>query len=163
MSVLEDLQQLERRIVERAGELRAAVDEYEELRQAASRLGIDLGGEAVTRRPVPTNGSARSSTRAEANGTSDRAPQPKTRPKAKAKPKARASANREQRVPGSSRQRGSRRDDVIRLIDQRPGITVADVGQDLGVNPTGLYRVIRDLESAGKLEKEGRTLRPSGR
>ena len=152
MSVLEDLRQLEQRIVKRAAELRGAVDEYAELQQAASKLGIDLES-------APARGAAASA------GSSQRRA---TKPRASAKPKSAATKSAAtrtsaaaKRTPGGSRQRGSRRDDVLRLVKQQPGITVADLGKKLNVNATGLYRVVRDLEQRGDLKKDGKALTPT--
>jgi DNA-binding MarR family transcriptional regulator len=41
----------------------------------------------------------------------------------------------------------------------RPRLSqVREAGQELGVDPTGLYRVVQRLEQAGQLRKKGRAL-----
>jgi hypothetical protein len=55
----------------------------------------------------------------------------------------------------------SRRDQVLALVQQRPGITVPELGTELEVDPTGLYRVVRGLESEGAVKKDGKAVRPA--
>jgi DNA-binding MarR family transcriptional regulator len=47
------------------------------------------------------------------------------------------------------------------MVKARPGITVREVGSELGVDPTSLYRIVHRLEKEGALQKSGRELRPS--
>lgn len=54
-----------------------------------------------------------------------------------------------------------RRLDVLALIRERPGLTVAQLSERLAVDRTGLYRVIRRLEAEGLVRKDGATLRPA--
>jgi DNA-binding MarR family transcriptional regulator len=51
---------------------------------------------------------------------------------------------------------------VLELVRARPGITVAEAGKALGVDPTGLYRVVHRLEQRGDVKKNGRALEPAG-
>ncbi|MEJ7786308.1 MAG: helix-turn-helix domain-containing protein [Solirubrobacteraceae bacterium] len=46
-------------------------------------------------------------------------------------------------------------------MQRRPGLTVKDAGAEFGVDPTSLYRIVKQLESDGKLEKRGRELHPA--
>jgi DNA-binding Lrp family transcriptional regulator len=46
-------------------------------------------------------------------------------------------------------------------VNERPGITVRELGEQLGVDPTSLYRVIHRLESDGLVKKAGRGLEPA--
>src|SRR3954470_15635958 len=107
MSVLEDLKQLERQVVSRAAELRGAVEEFDQLRQVAARLGIDLD------QPQPA---AKASTPSRRRRTSGRRGAKRTRRASStaAKPATRAAASKStpKRTPGGSRG-GSRRDDVL--------------------------------------------------
>lgn len=149
MTVLDELQQLEQHIVKRAAELRGAVEEFDQLRQAAARLGIDLDDVKATPARARRNGRAGSTS--------------PTRGRAGAPRGKRSTTTRAKRTPGGPRSRGSRSEDVMQLVKQRPGITVAELGKALGVNATGLYRVVRELEGAGKVRKDGRNLAPAGR
>ena len=55
---------------------------------------------------------------------------------------------------------GSRQQDVLRLVNERPGISVPELGKELGVDPTGLYQIVRRLEGRGAIRKDGRQLQP---
>jgi DNA-binding MarR family transcriptional regulator len=46
------------------------------------------------------------------------------------------------------------------MVKERPGITVREVGSELGVDPTSLYRIVHRLEQDGALQKRGRELLP---
>lgn len=163
LTVLEELRAVEERIVARLTELRPAVEEYEELQRVAERLGIDVSAQrqlpsaepaaraeepAVTK-PAPARKPAARAKRAP-SGTRKRAA-----PKRASKARAKAAAK-----PGGTRAKGAeRRDQVVALIRERPGITVPDISQQLGLEPPPVYRVIRKLQSAGVVVKEGKSLR----
>lgn len=44
----------------------------------------------------------------------------------------------------------------MRLVNSRPGITVPEIANELGVDPTGLYRPVHKLEQEGAISKRGR-------
>lgn len=134
MSVIQELKGLEDRVTQRLAELRPLVDEYHELEQVAQRLG--LSADAVAARPTPRRSSARSS-RATASRGSAAGPRPSAR-----------------------RPTGGRRDQLLAMVNEQPGITVREVGSRLGVDPTSLYRIVHKLEADGALRKNGRELRP---
>jgi hypothetical protein len=56
---------------------------------------------------------------------------------------------------------GQRDDDMLRLAIENPGITVREIGERLGVDATGLYRVAERLTDAGRLRKDGPRLYPA--
>jgi hypothetical protein len=144
LTVLDDLKAVEQRLTARLEELRPALEEYRELEAAARRLGIDVD---------PAAGTA---TRSAAKPSSTRKPRMSgARRAAPTRAKRRAPA-RTKRAP---RRAVQRRDQVLALIEARPGITVPDIGRELGVDPTGLYRVVRQLEAQGAIKKEGMALR----
>ena len=53
-----------------------------------------------------------------------------------------------------------RRDQLLAIVKERPGVTVREVGAELGVDPTSLYRIVHKLEQDGALRKNGRELLP---
>ena len=55
---------------------------------------------------------------------------------------------------------GQRHDDVLRLVRENPGITVRETGERLGVDATGLYRVVKQLSDEGRVRKDGTRLQP---
>lgn len=132
MSVLEELREYERRVIERLNELKPLVDEYHQLEQLAERLGLDRDATAKPRRQSRPVKRSRTTTA----------------------------------LPGSSRgakpgRKPHRRDQVLQLINERPGITVPDLGKAIGVDPTGLYRVVRQLEKEGLVTKSGMEVSPA--
>jgi hypothetical protein len=130
MSVLDELRSVEDRVTSRLKELRPLVEEYRELESAARRLGIDPD--------EPRSATTRTATR-----------------NARRRSSAKRAGRRRRATSGPSR-----RDQVLALVQQRPGITVPEIGTELKVDPTGLYRVVRGLESEGAVKKEGKALRP---
>ncbi len=131
MSVVDELKGLEDRVAQRMTELRPLVDEYRELEQVAQRLGVTTPAPADT--PAP-----RRRTRRRARSSS-----------------APATAN-----AGTRARTNGRRDELLAAVKARPGITVREVGAELGVDPTSLYRIVHRLEQDGALQKRGRELRP---
>jgi ATP-dependent helicase YprA (DUF1998 family) len=52
-------------------------------------------------------------------------------------------------------QRVHRSQQVLQVVKANPGITVAGIAKELGVNSTSLYPVSRKLVGEGKLKKSG--------
>jgi hypothetical protein len=135
MSVLAELRDYERRVLERLAELKPLVDEYQELEQVAARLGLERTSRpAAERKP----GRARSGSAA--------------------KPAPRRAGRR----PGTPGRKPQRREQILTLVRERPGITVPEIAGEIGVDPTGLYRVVRQLEKDGLVSKTGRELTVPG-
>jgi hypothetical protein len=82
------------------------------------------------------------------------APSPVRRRRRRARPSAANNAR------GRARSNG-RRDQLLEMVKARPGITVREIGSELGVDPTSLYRIVHRLEADGALQKRGRELLPS--
>jgi hypothetical protein len=104
-----------------------------------------------------------------------RGPRSTTAPRAKSSAQASggngtASRERPGKRAATSRQRsggrraaarpGQRQDDVLRLVRENPGITVRELGERLGVDATGLYRVVNRLADEGRVRKDGARLEP---
>jgi hypothetical protein len=53
---------------------------------------------------------------------------------------------------------GQRIEDVLRVVTANPGISVREVGAQLGVDATGLYRVANKLTEEGRVRKDGTKL-----
>jgi len=148
-----DLKSLEDRVVARIRQLRPALQEMDELREVAKRLGIDPDAVDDAPRAPARRGARRSNAR-----TSRR------RPRSDAATRSRDnSATAGRRPSGTARaSSGTRAQQVATLVRERPGITVAELGAALGVDPTSLYRVVHQLEADGAVRKEGRALQPVG-
>jgi uncharacterized membrane protein len=106
VSVLEEIRSLESQVLTRLRELEPLLAEYQELRQAAERLGLDYKPDG-RRKPVNA---------------------------------------------------GERDRQVLEAVRKQPGITVPQLGKALGVDYTGLYRVVRRLEGSGQIRKNGARL-----
>jgi hypothetical protein len=143
MSVLDEMAALEARIAARIRELEPLAAEHERLRQYADKLGLDLSADTKPQSP-----------RRRAQSTS----------------RKRSTASK----PGGASKRGSvragkatgnggpsRADQLAELVRRKPGMTVREVAEQLGVkDPTGLYRPIRKLEQAGELRRSKGKLEP---
>jgi hypothetical protein len=144
MSLIDQVKALEQDVVARLAELQPAVAEYHELQRVAERLGIS------TDDAVPTRSGRRASrktTRGAGSAASTRS----------SKPRATTSRRRK----GAAGGRGNRADQILQQVSRQPGITVAAIGKSLGVDPTGLYRPVRQLVGEGKLRKDGSSLHPA--
>jgi hypothetical protein len=76
-----------------------------------------------------------------------------------------SSTTAERNATGAARrtrqtQPGKRDEQLLALVLERPGITVAEAGKAMSVDPTGLYRVVGRLERRGEVRKDGRQLQP---
>lgn len=72
--------------------------------------------------------------------------------------KATAAAPRRRR----KRRGGTRADQAVKLIEDRPGISASDVAKAMKIKPNYLYRVLGDLEKEGRVKKDGRRYHPAG-
>ncbi|MGO9954552.1 MAG: hypothetical protein ACLP50_00985 [Solirubrobacteraceae bacterium] len=131
-SILDEFRLVEERLVVRIRELEENVAELDQLRDIARRLGIDLAGD-----PEPTP--AKSSLTWHRDG-----------------PRARRAAD------GSPRAKPTRRERVLELVRERPGITVSELVDEMKVNRTSLYPVVRQLVSDGLLIKNDTQLTLAG-
>ena len=150
MSVLDELRDLERRVASRMQELRPLVDEYRDLERVAQRLGVDGTDRASTISMREADGRSRRQTRT--------APKrPTTRRSSASRSPRHAKPSDDKPSPNGG---GKRQSQVLAAVKRRPGITVREIGEQLGVDYTSLYRHVRALEADGKITKHGRTLQP---
>ena len=148
MSVIDELKGLEDRVAQRMLELRPLVDEYRELEEVAQRLGVSPP--AATDTPAPTRRRSRRRARATTGAA---------RPASRSTSAARATS-KAANVAGRGDRANGRREQLLEMVKARPGITVREVGTELGVDPTSLYRIVHRLERDGALQKRGRELLP---
>jgi MarR family protein len=176
MSLLDQVRKLEQQVVDRLKELEPLTREYEQLRKLAERLGLRYAPKPDDgeREPEPTAAATRDSGR-------KRAPKPAARRAAKpqaarraAKPQPARSPARKRAAKGAAKPRaarstsgqraaarpGQRQDDVLRLVVEQPGITVRELGERLGVDSTGLYRIVKRLADGGRVRKDGPRVHP---
>src|SRR4051794_36742142 len=186
MSLLDQVHELEGQLVERLNELEPLIGEYNQLRELAERLGVsytppagDTGAAAAVprgtarksarrRSAAKPRGAKRTSTKRAAKPTSPTRPAGTTSTRsaratpAKATPPtssaAKPTARRGSARKAAGTRPGQRSGDVLRVVGEQPGIRVREIGERLGVDATGLYRVANKLTAEGRLRKDGTKL-----
>jgi hypothetical protein len=104
---------------------------------------------------------ARATTEAASAPRRSRAAGRKPKPKSTAATRAGSTDRRSTtRSRGNAAAPGQRQQDVLRLVSERPGITVAELARELSVDATGLYGVVRRLQAKGQISKHGTALHP---
>jgi MarR family len=171
VSVLDQFRTAEEQVAQRLRELKPLVAEYHELEQVAERLGLSVSNDAPVagtqppssteparrrRRAPKAAGSAASKRDGGAASGAAQASGVATPARGARSPRGSAGNSR----AGSSRT-SRRQQDVLRLVKQRPGITVSEIARELGVDATGLYRPVHKLEQDGAIVKRGVTLQPT--
>lgn len=62
---------------------------------------------------------------------------------------------------GRPRGSGNRAKQALELVRTRPGITIAEMADSMGIKPNYLYRVMPTLESEGQVKKRNRGFHPA--
>ncbi len=114
-------------IRDRLAQLREAVQEAERLEAALAALEGVSGSAPVSRKRAPAK---RSSSRSRNNGASGKRGRPK----------------------GS----GPRAKQALETVKGKPGITIPELAETMGMQQNYLYRVMPDLQKQGLVRKEGR-------
>jgi hypothetical protein len=126
------LDEKKREIEARLKELRPLVDEFRRLEAAAAALdGVGGAPGAAARAP---RGSRRAASPAV----------PSTGPRRRGRPR------------GS----GTRSKQALELVRTRPGITIPEIAEAMGIQQNYLYRVLPALQKDGLVRKEGRGWQP---
>jgi CRP-like cAMP-binding protein len=126
------LDEKKREIDARLKELRPLVDEFHRLEAAAAALdGVGVAGGA-------TAPARRGSRRAAASA-------------------APSSGSRRRGRPRGS---GTRSKEALELVRTRPGITIPEIAEAMGIQQNYLYRVLPALQKDGLVRKEGRGWHP---
>jgi hypothetical protein len=125
------LEEKRKEISQRMKELRPLVDEYHRLEAAERALsGVGNGASAST------------------SSASTSAPRRARRARAKAP----SGTGRRGRPKGS----GTRANQALDLVKARPGITIPELADAMGIKQNYLYRVMPGLAEEGKVTKSGR-------
>jgi len=127
-------------IAARLKELKPLVDEYQRLEAAAAALD-----------GVPANDGARSTTTTSAVGRRARA---QSAPK-RAKSNGSGSGRR-----GRPKGTGTRGAEALALVRSKPGITIPEIAEQMGIKQNYLYRVLPGLADDGLVKKDGRGWHP---
>jgi hypothetical protein len=59
------------------------------------------------------------------------------------------------------RRNGTRGDQALALVRERPGITIPEIASSLGTEPNYLYRVMPNLVKDGKVRRNGQGWHPA--
>ena len=129
------LDEKKREIDARLKELRPLVEEFHRLEAAAAALG-----------GVPASG-----------GRAAAGPPPKRRQQRRAAAAAPAAGTRRRGRPRGS---GTRSKQALELVRTRPGITIPEIAEAMGIQQNYLYRVLPSLQKDGLVRKEGRGWHP---
>jgi hypothetical protein len=127
------LDEKKREIDARLKELRPLVEEFHRLEAAAAALDGVAGG----------------------GGRAASAPPRRTRRRA-----ASAAAPSGTRRRGRPRGSGTRSKEALELVRKRPGITIPEIAEAMGIQQNYLYRVLPALQKDGLVRKEGRGWHP---
>jgi hypothetical protein len=131
------LEEKKREIQARLKELRPLVDEYHRLEAAAAALD-GVGGSRST---TGTTGTPPRRTRGGGGGGGSR--------------QGGASGRR-----GRPRGSGTRSRQALELVRTRPGISIPEMAEAMGIQQNYLYRVLPGLQKDGLVRKEGRGWHP---
>jgi hypothetical protein len=134
------LDEKQKEIQARLKELKPLVDEYRELEaadKALSSLGRSGGGSTSA---ATTSAPAAAPAKRAARRTSTR------------RAKTGGGSGRRGRPRGS----GTRANQALDLVRDRPGITIPEMAQAMGIQQNYLYRVLPGLAEEGKVVKSGR-------
>lgn len=76
----------------------------------------------------------------------------------------RGSSSSKAAAPRKRRRRrgGTRADQAVKLVEQKPGISAAEIAKQMKIKPNYLYRVLGDLEKEKRVKKKGREYHPVG-
>src|SRR5690348_3040101 len=130
------LDEKRKEIQARLKELKPLVDEYQRLEAAESALsGVAAGsaGSAPASAPAPARRASSGTRRRSRSGGS-------------------GGGGRRGRPRGS----GTRAAQALDLVRERPGITIPEMAQAMGIQQNYLYRVLPGLAEEGKVTKSGR-------
>jgi hypothetical protein len=173
------LEEKRREIAARLRELQPLVEEYAHLERVAEAMK-GVGREVRSnsgRRTVSRNGrrrrTTRRTTRSRATGTrttaaaSRRRATTTRRRRTTTAARGRATGTRRRsatattgRRRGRPRGSGTRSVQALALVKGKPGITIPELAQRMGIKQNYLYRVLPGLQAEGKVRKQGRGWHP---
>jgi hypothetical protein len=141
------LEEKKREINARLKELRPLVDEYHRLEAAAAAL--DGVGEGRAATSAAASGSGRRTRGASSGGGTSRRG-------AGGGGGASGGSGRRGRPRGS----GTRSKQALELVRSRPGISIPEMAEAMGIQQNYLYRVLPALQKDGLVRKDGRGWHP---
>jgi DNA-binding NarL/FixJ family response regulator len=151
--------QFEQDLVNRLRELRPLAVEYQQLEQVARRLGLALDDDRAAPNRARTASISANQPQRTSTTTAPPAPSWNASAQPPTAPPSGATGQRKQDKPRTPR----REQEVLRLAQDRPGMTVRQIADELNVDATNLYRHVRKLEEEGSITKRGTALHPQTR
>jgi CRP-like cAMP-binding protein len=127
------LEEKKREIDARLKELRPLVDEFHRLEKASA---------ALEGRPASNSNAAST---------------PRRRARRRSSTASTSGTGRRGRPRGS----GTRAKQALELVRSRPGITIPEIAESIGIQQNYLYRVLPSLQKDGQVRKEGRGWHPT--
>jgi hypothetical protein len=137
------LEEKKREINARLKELRPLVDEYHRLEAAAAALDGVGGGRAAASAGASAGTSTRRARGSGGSGTTRRG-------------SGGGTSGRRGRPRGS----GTRSKQALELVRTRPGISIPEMAEAMGIQQNYLYRVLPALQKDGLVRKDGRGWHP---
>jgi hypothetical protein len=164
------IDRFEEELVARLRELRPLAIEYHQLEQVARRLNLDLDDgrtaprrkRKASRKTTPTQRIPAPAAQSAPTGKASAATAQTSATATRARSQRTASSLTDKRRAASNRQ-SRRQQAVLRLIQDRPRITVKEIAAELEVDATNLYRHVRKLQQDGLITKHGTALQPTSR
>jgi predicted Rossmann fold nucleotide-binding protein DprA/Smf involved in DNA uptake len=59
------------------------------------------------------------------------------------------------------RRGGTRAEQAVKLIGERPGLSASEIAGEMKIKPNYMYRVLAELEKEGRVRKDGRAYHPA--
>jgi uncharacterized membrane protein len=164
------IDRFEDELVARLRELRPLAIEYQELEKVARHLGLDLDDghppparkRKPSRKTTPTQRITATAAQSAPTGKASAATGHASGTNAGRRRGRALSSEMDKRRRDNNRQ-SRRQQDVLRLIRDRPGITVKEIATKLGVDATNLYRHVHKLQQDALITKHGTALQPNSR
>jgi hypothetical protein len=125
----DSLDTIRKQVRDRLQELAPLIEEYRQLEGALAALEGTASAPAPTRRNGRTAGSGAGSSEGGGSGGARR---------------------------GRKKGSGTRANEALKLVDERPGITIPELAEAMGIKQNYLYRVMPTLAGEGKVVKSGR-------
>ena len=138
------LEEKKREINARLKELRPLVDEYHRLEAAAAALDGVGGGRAAASAGGASGGTSTRRARGSGGGGTSR----------------RGSGGGTSGRRGRPRGSGTRSKQALELVRTRPGISIPEMAEAMGIQQNYLYRVLPALQKDGLVRKDGRGWHP---
>src|SRR3954464_9216177 len=157
------LEEKKREINARLKELRPLVDEYHRLEAAAAALDGVAGEGAGSR--AATAGGATGTRRVRGSGgggatTRSRGASGGSGSRRRGRGRGSGTPPHEGRRRGRPRGSGTLSKEALELVRTRPGISIPEMAEAMGIQQNYLYRVLPGLQKDGLVRKEGRGWHP---